>query len=267
MQHELEQLRTVWHDSAQRERAIIALVIAVGYVVLAIPHNQLGWAVLALGLILSYIRLPRQTAIYYAMIAFSLGVVYLTPFSVGNSLPNIFISLFVLMTALAIPYIGSHRLFKHSLIHFRLSFRGWSRLERATFAGSVSLTIAFLGAYFLIGDAYKHWQFATPYDIVVAFTLIMLIGMWEEFYFIASVFGVFKKFLPILVAAVLQAAMFSAFLYQFGFQGWIVPFTFMYALAQSLTFYRFRNLALNVSIHFCVDLAVFVFLFIRYQIV
>ena len=73
-------------------------------------------------------------------------------------------------------------------------------------------------------------------------------------------------FLPVFVAAVLQALMFSAFLYQFGFQGWIVPFTFMYALAQSLTFYRFRNLALNVSIHFCVDLAVFILLFVRYQV-
>lgn len=266
MRHELAQLHTAWRDTAQRERVLIALVIAVGYVMLAIPHNQFGWVMLVLGLILSYVRLPRQTWIYYAMIAVSLGVVYLTPFSVGNSIPNIFVSLFVLMAALAIPYVGSHRLFKHSLIHFRLSFRGWSRLELMTFAGSVGVTITFLAAYFLMGDAYKHWQFATPYDIVVAFTLIMLIGMWEEFYFIASVFGVLKKFLPVFVAAVLQALMFSAFLYQFGFQGWIVPFTFMYALAQSLTFYRFRNLALNVSIHFCVDLAVFILLFVRYQV-
>ena len=266
MKHEFTDLSSIIFDAKVREHVLTALIIVIGYGLLAFSHNPFGWLVLVFAFACSCIRLARQEWIYYTMIILSLGVVYMTPFHLGGSIPNIFVCLTILLLALAIPYVGSHRLFRHSLIHFRLSFRGWSRLEFATFLGSVIIAIAFLAGYLLVGDAYKHWKLDTTYDIVVAFTLIMLIGMWEEFYFIASVFGVFKKFMPVVCASALQAVLFSGFLYQFGFQGWIVPFTLIYAFVQGLTFYRFRNLALNLSIHFCVDLAVFIFLMIRLHI-
>lgn len=267
MQQVLVWSRSLRIGVRQIEFLVLAILLAVAYATLAVVHNPLGWLVLVVGIVGASVRLRREALIYYYIVAVSLVALYLTPISAGNSPLNVAVSLFALATALAIPYASSHVMFKHSLIHLAVDFRRrWARPEWIMFAVSIGISVTFLGLFFLTGDAYKHWKLDTTYDVIVTFALIMLIGIWEEFYFIASVFGVLKKFLPAVYASALQAMMFSGFLFQFGFQGWIIPFTFIYAFAQGLTFYKFRNLALNISIHFTVDLAVFVLLMVRLHI-
>jgi len=103
---------------------------------------------------------------------------------------------------------------------------------------------------------------ATFGDVAIVFACIMVIGIWEEFFFIGMVYGILQQILPYAWAIGLQSIFFSAFLYQIGFHGWIVPLVFMYAMFQAYVFHKTKTLLITLVIHILVDLTVFINLFL-----
>lgn len=240
--------------------AAITLLV-VGYVQLTAFMQPIGWLCLIIGAAITLTRNKSERR-YYFLILVGAIIMVLTPINTATDLLHLIVMSSGMALALAIPYVISHRIFRDPLIKFGLSFRRWTKLETTTVLFIISTTAICLYLYFMTSSAHESWPLETPNDIAIVFISIMLIGLWEEFFFIASVLAVFKRYLPFVWANLLQAAMFSSFLYQFGFRGWIVPFTFIYALYQGFVYQRFNNLTLNVVIHVVVDLLVFAVLII-----
>lgn len=239
--------------------AVAAMTL--GYVLVTVLQSWSGWILISLSLLIAWRGIDRQARKYYFMILGSIAIMAAAPVSTSTSEDHM-IALFCFgAAALAIPYVISHRIYKHPIIHFHLDFhRRWPKLEVGLAASIILLTIVFLWLFFSTTNAHTNWPLGDARDIMIVFTWIMLIGLWEEFFFIATVFGVLQRFLPMFWANLFQAVMMTSFLYQFGFRGWIVPFVFLYSLCQGFIFYFYKNLLINVTIHFFVDLGVFLIL-------
>lgn len=74
--------------------------------------------------------------------------------------------------------------------------------------------------------------------------------------------GVLQHVLPYAWAIALQAIFFTAFLFQIGFRGWIVPLVFMYAMFQAYVFHKTKTLLITLVVHILIDLTVFINLFL-----
>lgn len=241
----------------------IVLLTAVAYVLHAVfsltLFSWLVWAVAAAFII--WAKLHRTT--HLGLIVVGIALLLATPISTHISWEHFFTMTGGMMLAVIVPYLISRRYFKDSLIHFNLDWRRkWSRLEIGYVVFAVIACALWLALYFATTDAHKNWPMATPGDITIVFVCIMVIGIWEEFFFIGTVYGVLQRLLPNVWAMVLQAVFFSAFLFQVGFKGWIVPFLFMYALFQSYVFYKTKTLLITLVIHVLVDLIVFISLYL-----
>lgn len=111
--------------------------------------------------------------------------------------------------------------------------------------------------YFVGTNAHAFWELATTQDVVIVMVLVVIVGIWEEFFFIAVIFATLKKFVPVLIANIFQAVSFVTFLYLIGFRSWLVPFLIMYALYQGIIYHKTNNLIINITIHVCVELIMF----------
>ena len=143
------------------------------------------------------------------------------------------------------------------LLHLRLRW-GWpTKREWGYIAFAAGLTSPVIVLYFLTSGAGHGWHMESLADTLVSFAAIMIIGAWEEVFFIAAIFGIFRKYLPYRVANILQASAFTMFLYAFGFHGWVMISVLLYTYYQGFVYYKTGNLLVTLIIHAIVDLCVF----------
>ncbi|HET6747099.1 MAG TPA: type II CAAX endopeptidase family protein [Candidatus Saccharimonadales bacterium] len=241
----------------------IVLLIALVYVL----HTMFSltfvawllWGAVALAIMLT--KLHKTS--HVGLMAVGLALLLATPVGTSISWGRFFLMAGGMLLAVIVPYAISRYYFKHSLVHFNLNLRRkWSWLEIAYVVGAVVSCMLCMLLYFSTTNAHENWSMATPSDIAVVFTCIMVIGIWEEFFFIGTVYGILQRVLPYAWAIVLQAIFFSAFLFQIGFRGWIVLLVFLYAMFQAYVFHKTKTLLVTLVIHILVDFAVFVNLFL-----
>lgn len=89
-----------------------------------------------------------------------------------------------MLAAVLVPYVLAHKAYRHSFIHMNLDVRHrWTRHE----VGFVVFALLMAGfwhpLYFLTTDAGHGWHLETTANIITTFVAIMLIGLWEEFFF------------------------------------------------------------------------------------
>lgn len=246
---------------AELRFVLTATLLSSAYVTLTVFAQPLGWILFAAACAFNLLLIHRDAQRYIWLLIIGLFILIVTPINTETTPVHLLTMTTGLFAAVLVPYGLSHLVFKSSIIHFNLEFaRRWTRQQIAVFSFVVTGTVLFLYLYFSGSNAHAAWPMETTRDIAIVFGSIMVIGLWEEFFFIATVFGVFQRYMPFIWANILQAIMFCSFLYLFGFQGWIVPFTFIYALCQGTVFHIYKNLLINATIHVIVDLAVFVFL-------
>lgn len=240
----------------------IAVFTTVAYLCHAVfTQPLLGWIAFVLAVGCLGIA-PRQVSRYLALMVLAVGCMLLTP--VGTKTDALSMALMGggMALAIAIPYVISHLVYKDALIHFKLDFRRkWRPIEVGAVVFSVLSAYIFMPLYFATTSGAGHWQMGDAMQISIVFLSIMLIGMWEEFFFVATNFSIMQRYMPFWTANIVQAAMFAGFLYQIGFQDWIAVNTFLYALYQGYVFHKFKFLLLNVTIHAIVDLIVFLALY------
>lgn len=239
---------------------MMSLPLALGYILVASSIGGYGGLALIAVAAPLVLRITGERERSYAWWLW-LGVVLLAITPINTKI-NFWHGVFMasgMLGAVIIPYLLAHRRYHQSFIHMGLDFRRrWSRRE----IGFVSFAIIASGfwqfLYFLTTDAHHGWYLDTPLNILVTFLVIMIIGLWEEFFFIALVLTILKHYLSFWIANIIQGCMFTAFLYQFGFKGWILPLVFAYALYQGYVFHVTRSLLVTITIHVCVDMIVFI---------
>ena len=168
----------------------------------------------------------------------------------------------VLSLAVVLPYVGSRYLYREDVIKFPWrTGRRWSRYEYAYLVIVLALGYLLLPVYFIGSGAYENWPTVTePNEIARLFVGVNAVGLWDELFFICTVFALLRQHFSTVVANALQTIVFVSFLWELGYQSWGPVFTIPFALLQGYIFQRTRSLAYVVTVHLSFDVIIFMIL-------
>lgn len=194
-----------------------------------------------------------------SLIAIGLGIVSLIP--LHAELDNLAFLRFTLALggAVVAPYVISRFVYRDRATGF--PWRGgqrWSAFQWAWLVGVLALGWLILPFYFITSGVYANWPVVdTPELIARLFVGVGAVGIWDELFFICTVFALLRRHFPVWQANILQAIVFVSFLWELGYQAWGPLLTIPFALLQGYIFMRTRSLGYVVSVHLLFDAVVF----------
>ncbi|GAA1689795.1 hypothetical protein GCM10009808_03430 [Microbacterium sediminicola] len=165
----------------------------------------------------------------------------------------------VLGGAVAVPYLLSRFVYRDRAIGFPWrGGRAWSTFQWAWLAGVLVLGWLILPFYFITSGVYLNWPVVdTPELIARLFVGVGAVGIWDELFFICTVFVLLLRHLHPVIANALQTIVFVSFLWELGYQAWGPLLTVPFALVQGYIFLVTRSLAYVVTVHLLFDAVVF----------
>ncbi len=227
-------------------------------ILIALQIKLFGWLLLALS-VGSLIFLPKQLRRDLLLINISIAILGLIPITTDISYSHMFIMGSGLVLAVGIPYFFSKYVFKDNMVKFKFHHgRSWYKSE----IGYIALTA--LVAYFLIPfylkntGAYLNWGVElNPSSLLRFFVGTNGLGIWDELFFISTVFGILRRYFVFWAANIIQAVLFTSFLYELGFTGWGYIMIFIFALIQGIIFKKTESLFYVITIHLTLDFILF----------
>jgi membrane protease YdiL (CAAX protease family) len=151
-------------------------------------------------------------------------------------------------------------------VHERVvSYQWWpkrfSKLEAFYVLLSIPLAWGGLRLYFTLSPEVPfNWTLPpTPTDepLLRLFFGINAVGIWDELFFINTVFAVLRSLYPFWIANFAQTVLYVAVLNDMAFTGWGPLFVAVLALTQGIMFERSRTLVYVVLVHLIVDYFLF----------
>lgn len=238
--------------------AAAALVCSAAIPLYVALNRPIGYAMLAAGLALAAYS-DRHLAKHLAVISASLVVI--STISLKADLTDAGIARFavVLTTAVVMPYlIVRFGMREHHITFPWRTGRAWSRVEWTYLVVVLALGYLLLPVYFISSGAYLNWPtVVTTNEIARLFVGVNAVGLWDELFFICTVFALLRTHFTLWQANVLQAIIFVSFLWELGYRSWGPLFTIPFALLQGYIFQRTKSLAYVVTVHLSFDLIIF----------
>ena len=172
---------------------------------------------------------------------------------------NIWVMGIVLTSAVALPYAVSRWVYKDHAIRFpRRRGQPWSRLEWGWLGFVVVAGLAILPIYFITSGVYQNWPAVnTPSEILRLLIGVNAVGLWDELFFICTVFTLLRRHCSFWTANLTTSIIFVSFLWELGYQAWGPLLTIPFALVQAVIFTRTRSLPYTVCAHLVFDCIVF----------
>ena len=238
-----------------------ALVSLSGFV-LFVPEERIpGYGLLAVALTLAGF-IDRALLRDLALIAAGLVAISLVPITTDISTGHMLVMGTAMIFAVGVPYAVSRFAFKDHAVRFPvLTGHPWTRAEKWYLAAVVVMGYAVLPAYMVNTGVYNNWPAVSdPEGIFRLFLGTNALGIWDELYFICTVFALLRRHLPLAQANVLQAVLFTSFLWELGFHAWAPVFIFPFALLQAFIFTRTKSLSYIVAVHLLFDFVLFLVL-------
>jgi len=161
--------------------------------------------------------------------------------------------------AVVVPYLVSRFVYRDYAIRFPWRGGGrWTWWQWAWLAGVIVLGYLILPFYFITSGVYMNWPVVdTPELIARLFVGVGAVGIWDELFFICTVFVLLRRHFPDLTANLLQAIVFVSFLWELGYQAWGPLLTIPFAIVQGFLFLKTRSLWYVVTVHLLFDAVVF----------
>ncbi len=238
-----------------------ALVSVSGFVLFVLEQHLPGYALLAVALLLAGLigwALLRDLA----LIAAGLVSISLVPITTDISTEHMAVMGSAMILAVGIPYAVSRFVFKDHAVRYPVrTGQPWTRAEKWYLPAVVVMGYALLPAYMVNTGVYRNWPAVSdPDGIIRLFVGTNVLGIWDELFFICTVFVLLRRHLPLGQANVLQAILFTSFLWELGFHAWAPVFIFPFALLQALIFTRTKSLTYIVCVHLLFDFVLFLVL-------
>jgi membrane protease YdiL (CAAX protease family) len=144
------------------------------------------------------------------------------------------------------------------VIEFRIIPRHLDRLECAYVLISVPLAWAVVSVYFFQWTPQMplQWPLAGDHShaqIARFITGINCVGIWDELFFINTVYAVLRSLYPARAANLAQAVVYTSVLYDMAFIGAGPVIVFLFALIQGVMYERARTLLYVLVVHLIVD--------------
>jgi membrane protease YdiL (CAAX protease family) len=147
------------------------------------------------------------------------------------------------------------------VISYQVFPKRWSRLEIAYVFISAPLAFAGLSIYFALSPEVPfNWTLpSTPQDepLLRLFAGINAVGIWDELFFINTVYAVLRSLYGFWWSNLAQAVLYVSVLGDMAFTGWGPVFVAILALTQGIMFERSRVLIYVLVVHLIVDYFLF----------
>lgn len=262
--------------------AVLVVLAAPAFFVALIPW--LGWTLLVAGLIAAVLverfapagarpavrvgtrfdtarTVSREPSIVRDLSLIAIGMLIVSAIPLKAELDNLAILRFgvALGGAVAVPYLISRFIYRDRAIGFPWRGGGrWSWFQWAWLVGVLVLGWLILPFYFITSGVYLNWPVVDTPDLIARlFVGVGAVGIWDELFFICTVFVLLLRHMHPLTANLLQAVVFVSFLWELGYQAWGPLLTIPFALLQGYIFLVTRSLAYVVTVHLLFDAVVF----------
>lgn len=229
------------------------------FFVLNIP--LIGYSLVLLSLVLSFVA-DKKLFRDLSLIAIALLIMSLIPINTDISASHMIVMGAAMIVIVGLPYLVSRFVYKDYAIKFPWHFKEhWSNLKWAYLALVAVMGYFVLPFYMISSGAYLNWPAANETgEILRLFAGTNALGIWDELFFVCTVFVLLSRHFPFWIANVLQAILFSSFLFELGFESWGLPMTFAFALVQAYIFKLTHSLFYIVCVHLLFDLFLFLVL-------
>ncbi|MET3773780.1 MULTISPECIES: CPBP family glutamic-type intramembrane protease [Arthrobacter] len=238
-----------------------ALVSASGFLLFAREDRIFGFTLLAAALVLAGI-ISRRLLIDLALIAVGLTAMSLVPITTDISTGHMAVMGTAMILAVGIPYAVSRFVTKDHAIRFPVrTGQPWTRAEKWYLPAVLLIGYALMPVYMIRTGVYNNWPAVSDADgIARLFLGTNVLGIWDELFFICTAFTLLRRHLPDWQANLLQAVLFTSFLWELGFHAWAPFFIFPFALLQARLFTVTKSLSYIVSVHLLFDFVLFLVL-------
>ena len=264
--------------------ALLACLAAPAFFVVRIPW--VGWVLLAAALVTAWLiertdaapvpsltsAVPsstgaasaRRPSIVRDLSLVAAGLLIVSAIPLKAELDNLAILRFAVALggAVVVPYVVSRYVYRDRGIRFPWRGGGrWTTFQWSWLVGVLVLGWLILPFYFITSGVYLNWPVVdTPELIARLFVGVGAVGIWDELFFICTVFALLRRHFPNWQANLLQSVVFVSFLWELGYQAWGPLLTIPFALLQGFIFVKTRSLAYVVTVHLLFDAVVFLVL-------
>ena len=242
-----------------RRPSYAVLVCFVAAAALLIPLAWWGPGLAAWGLCAALLLHSGDRAAQRRMGALLAVVLLLALVPIGTDLTLVnFVRLgATFLGALLVPLVILWRE-RPRLIEYRILPRHLSRLECAYVALSIPLSWAIVSLYFFNWTPQMplQWPLAADHGAAQVTRLILginCVGIWDELFFINTVYGLLRGVFPARVANAAQAVVYTSVLYDMAFTGHGVWIVYLFALTQGTMYEKSRALLYVLIVHLIVD--------------
>ena len=161
----------------------------------------------------------------------------------------------VLVVAVVVPYVVDRFVFKRHVVRFPINTgRRWTTAERWYVVIVVGLAWLIMPFYFINSGTYLNWPAVSePSEIIRLFIGVNAVGLWDELFFICTVFALLRRHFRLWQANLLQAIVFVSFLWELGYTSWGPFLTTPFVLIQGYLFNRTRSLPYVLCTHLIFD--------------
>ncbi|WP_045731027.1 type II CAAX prenyl endopeptidase Rce1 family protein [Pseudarthrobacter chlorophenolicus] len=238
-----------------------AMLSAAGFLLFAREDRLSGFLLLAAALALAGF-LSRKLLIDLALITVGLTAMSLVPITTDISTEHMAIMGTAMVVAVGIPYAISRFITKDHSIRFPIrTGQPWTRAEKWYLPAVLVIGYALMPVYMIRTGVYENWPAVSDADgIARLFLGTNVLGIWDELFFICTTFALLRRHLPDWQANLLQAVLFTSFLWELGFHAWAPFFIFPFALLQARLFTVTKSLSYIVSVHLLFDFVLFLVL-------
>lgn len=237
---------------------IIPLTVLGVSLVVGFGKPACGWPILGLAFAVT-LCLEKRPRLHFMTLIAALAILGVTPVT-GRPTPHTapLMAAGVIGAAL-MPYVVIKRWKHDNVLKYTLHHgRRWYKSEVLYIVFTAVLAYLVLPVYFRATGSYENWSSVSGVvNISWFFASLMVVGVWDELFFVATVLGIFRRYLPFWVANLLQGVIFSSFLYELGFRGWGVYATYSFAIIQGYIFKRTESLFYAITVHLTFDAVLF----------
>lgn len=236
----------------------LSLVSAGGFLIFAVQNRLAGYALLLIALLLSLLVSKRMAQDVAALVS-GILIVSIVPINTEISWSHMSIMAAALAGAIILPYCLSKYYYKQHSIEFPFGFRepwGKSKWTYLLLVGLVGFLI--LPFYMINSGVYQNWPATNELSSITRlFIGTNALGIWDELFFICTAFTIFRKYVSFWSANILQAVIFTSFLYELGFESYGPILIFIFALTQGYIFKITHSLYYLLCVHLLFDFILF----------
>lgn len=222
------------------------------------PWRPWGYVPLFGSLIVAWAT-HRALAKDLSLIVLSLALISSISLEADISWPNMFLMGGVLTASVLIPYsLSRWVLHDHAITFPTRQGRKWSALEIGWLVFVIVVGWLILPRYFMLSGAYQNWPAViTPSEIFRLFIGVNAVGIWDELFFICTVFTLLRRHFSFWPANIATSIIFVSFLWELGYRSWAPFITIPFALVQAVIFTRTKSLPYTITVHLLFDLVVY----------